>query len=651
MTRRLFIAEKPSLGKAIAAQIPGNPRGSRTHIQVGDSTVTWAFGHLYELAEPDAYLPDTPVGSNGRKKWRLEDLPVIPMDWRKIPKESARDQLAAIKTLLKESDEVVNAGDPDREGQLLIDEILEALKWKGPTKRIWLAALDPASVRKALADLKDNATYRPLRDAAEARSRADWLVGMNLTRCYTLKSSTQGVVSVGRVQTPTLALVVRRDAEIEDFKPVAFHVPITSFRHANGTYEGTWKAPDGAPGLDTEGRLIDAARADAVIAAVRGKSGTVRSSESQDGQEGPPLPFSLSKLQAAASAKYGLSAQETLAAAQALYETHKLTSYPRTDCQFLPESQRESAREVLVAVASVNPAMRDLIKDANLGLVSGAWNDKKITAHHGIIPTSHTGVQLMALTEAEQRVYDLIVRAYLVQFYPAHTFTKTTVITEGGGHEWEAKGRVVRAIGWRAVMQPDSDKTGETEPTLPAMRAGDSVAVTDSRVDHRTTKPPGRYTDGTLIAAMSSVHKLVSDPKIKARLKETSGLGTEATRAAILETLVKREFVERKGKQVISTPRGRALVAALPPVLTDPGVTGLWEDALSEVATGARTLAEFEERQRAFVVKRIEEAKAGPRLQMPAVSSALSGGQGGQSGARPGRPAGGQKKRRFPRRA
>lgn len=650
---RLFIAEKPSLGKAIAAQIPGNPRGSRTHIQVGDSTVTWAFGHLFELAEPDMYLPDTPTGTNGRKKWRMEDLPIIPTDWKKIPKDSAKDQLAAIKLLLKDADEVINAGDPDREGQLLIDEILEALKWKGPTRRIWLAALDPASVKKALADLRDNTTYRPLRDAAEARGRADWLVGMNLTRAYTLKSSTQGVVSVGRVQTPTLALVVRRDAEIEDFKPVAFHVPVVTFRHSNGDYAATWQAPEGAPGLDAEGRLIDAARADAIAAAVRGKSGTVRSAESTDGQEGPPLPFSLSKLQAAASAKHGLSAQETLAAAQALYETHKLTSYPRTDCQYLPESQREAAREVLAAVASVNPAMRDLIKNADLALVAAAWNDKKITAHHGIIPTTHGGVSLMTLTNTEQQVYDLIIRAYLVQFYPAHTFTKTVIVTEAGGHAWEAKGRIVKTVGWRAVMQPDADKDREAEPTLPAMRSGDSVTVTDARVDHRTTKPPARYTDGTLIAAMSSVHKLVTDPKIKARLKETSGLGTEATRANILETLVKREFIERKGKQVISTPRGRALAAALPPVLTDPGVTGLWEDALSEVAAGARTLAEFEERQKAFVVKRIEEAKAGPRLQMPAVSTA-SGGQGGQSAARPGRPgrpAGGQKKRRFPRRA
>lgn len=617
---RLFIAEKPSLGKAIAAQIPGNPRGSRTHIQIGDSIVTWAFGHLYELAEPDHYLPNTPTGTNGRKKWRLEDLPIIPSNWRKIPKETAKDQLAAIKLLLKDADEVVNAGDPDREGQLLIDEILEALKWKGPTQRIWLAALDPASVKKALADLKDNKDYRPLRDAAEARGRADWLVGMNLTRAYTLKSSTQGVVSVGRVQTPTLALVVRRDTEIEDFKPVTFHVPTVTFRHSNGEYRATWQAPDDAQGLDEEGRLIDAAIAESIISKAKNQTGVIGEYESKEAQDAPPLPFSLSKLQAAASAKYGLSAQDTLTAAQALYETHKLTSYPRTDCQFLPESQLGGARETLAAVGAVNPAMSDLVRGADLSLVSGAWNDKKITAHHGIIPTAHDKAQLMTLTDAEQKVYDLIVRAYLCQFYPPHTYTKTAVITKSAGHDWVAKGRVVKSMGWRSVMQTEADKDGEAEATLPSMRVGDGVTWVSGQVDHRVTKPPARFTDGTLIAAMSSVHKLVTDPKIKAKLKETSGLGTEATRANILETLVKREFIERKGKTVISTPRGRALVAALPPVLTDPGITGLWEDALSDVAGGIRTIEDFGERQKAFVVKRIDEAKAGPRLMMPAVS-------------------------------
>ncbi|MHB1608445.1 MAG: DNA topoisomerase III [Acidiferrobacter thiooxydans] len=616
---RLFIAEKPSLGKAIAAQLLGQKKAARTHIVCDNVTVTWAFGHLFELAEPDHYLAATvPTNGSGKKKWRLEDLPIMPQAWQKVAKSSAKDQLASIKALLKDASEVVNAGDPDREGQLLVDEILEALKWRGPTKRIWLAALDPASVQKALASLKDNKAYAPLRDAAEARSRADWLVGMNLTRAYTLKSNGAGVVSVGRVQTPTLALVVRRDAEIEAFVPTQFYVPVTTFRHQNGEYKATWKAPANFAGLDAEGRLISLPTAQDIAKAVAGKQGKVLSFESQDGQEGPPLPFTLSKLQAATSAKFGLSAQDTLNAAQALYEVHKLTSYPRTDCPYLPESQHADARLVLAAIATVNPAVAPLAQSADLSLKSAAWNDKKIGAHHGIVPTSHDQVQISALSEAERQVYDLIVRAYLAQFYPPHAFTKTLTVTDAGGHQWLARGRVIKAIGWRSVMQPDREKDEEEAQVLPLMKVGDPVAWVSGTIDHRVTKPPPRFTDGTLIAAMSSVHKLVTDPKIKARLKETSGLGTEATRANIIEVLLKREFLERKGKQVISTERGRLLVAALPEVLTDPGVTGLWEDALSEVAAGTRTLIEFETQQRAFVVKRVEVAKAGPALAMPA---------------------------------
>ena len=625
----LYIAEKPSLGKAIAAQLPGQKKASRTHIECGNSvTVTWAFGHLFEQAEPDAYLPDTvPKNGKGKKKWRLEDLPIIPQDWQKTPKPEAREQLTAIRKLLKDATEVVNAGDPDREGQLLIDEILDSLKWKGPTRRIWLAALDPASVQKALAGLKDNAAYRPLRDAAEARARADWLVGMNLTRAYTLKSNGQGVVSVGRVQTPTLALVVHRDLEIEQFNPVVFYVPVITSRHSNGTYKATWKAPADAAGLDgpcgpqcAEGRLINLPAAQAIIAAADHQAGTVKTFDTEDGQEPPPLPFTLSRLQAVASSRHGLSAKATLDAAQALYETHKLTSYPRTDCAYLPESQLSDARLVLAAVARVNPDMAGLVQGADMSLKSAAWNDGKITAHHGIIPTSHDQVSVDALSETERQVYDLICRAYLAQFYPPHRYTKTVTVTLSGGHEWEARGRTQLAAGWRAVLG-GQDKQDADAQVLPLMRVGDQVEWVDGRVDHRVTKPPPRFTDGTLITAMSSVHKLVTDPKIKARLRETSGLGTEATRVAILEVLIKRGFIERKGKTVLSTQAGRILVAALPPALTDPGVTGLWEDFLSEIASGTRTLDDFEKQQRAFVTKRVEAAKAGAALAMPAMAA------------------------------
>ena len=622
---KLFIAEKPSLGKAIAAQLPGLRKPTRTHIECGSGVVvTWAFGHLYEQCDPDHYLPDTvPKNGKGKKRWRLEDLPIIPETWQKIPKPEAREQLTAIRALLKSADEVVNAGDPDREGQLLVDEILEAMHWKGPTKRIWLAALDPASVQKALTDLKDNALYKPLRDAAEARGRADWLVGINLTRCYTLKSNGQGVVSVGRVQTPTLALVVRRDAEIDAFTPTTFYVPQVTFRHTNGDYKAVWKAPADAPGLDTEGRLVNLPTAQAIVQAADHQAGTIKAFDTENAAEPPPLPFTLSRLQATASAKHGLSAKDTLDAAQALYEVHKLTSYPRTDCPYLPESQLSDARLVLAAVAQVNPALDGLVKGADMSIKSAAWNDGKITAHHGIIPTSHDQVSVDALSEPERAVYDLIVRAYISQFYPPHRYTKTVTVTVSGGHEWEAKGRTQLAAGWRAVMGGQEKQDADVQ-ALPLMKVGDNVDWQDGRVDHRQTKAPARFTDGTLIAAMSSVHKLVTDPKIKARLKETSGLGTEATRASIIEVLIKRGFIERKGKTVLSTPAGSILVAALPPALTDPGVTGLWEDFLAEVAAGNRTLAEFETQQRAFVTKRVEAAKASAMLAMPTQPAATA---------------------------
>ena len=472
----LYIAEKPSLGKAIAAQLPGPRKPCRTHIECGGGVVvTWAFGHLYEQAEPDHYLPDTvPKNGKGKKKWRLEDLPIIPQEWQKVPKPEAREQLTAIRTLLKSATEVVNAGDPDREGQLLIDEILEAMHWRGPTKRIWLAALDPASVQKALADLKDNSVYRPLRDAAEARARADWLTGMNLTRAYTLKSNGQGVVSVGRVQTPTLALVVHRDAEIDAFSAVTFYVPVITFRHSNGTYKAAWKAPADAPGLDVEGRLTNLPAAQAIIAAADHQAGTVKAFDTEDASEAPPLPFTLSRLQATASAKHGLSAQDTLNAAQALYETHKLATYPRTDCPYLPESQLADARLVLAAVARVNPSLDGLVKGADMSLKSQAWNDKKITAHHGIIPTTHDQVSVDALSEVERQVYDLIVRAYVCQFYPPHRYTKTVTVTKCAGHEWEARGRTQLAAGWRTVLA-GSDKQDTDLQTLPLMRVGDQV--------------------------------------------------------------------------------------------------------------------------------------------------------------------------------
>jgi DNA topoisomerase-3 len=352
---RLFIAEKPSLGRAIAQFLPakGISRGSPpTHIVAGDDVVTWCFGHLLEMAEPEHY-------SEAFKKWDFEHLPMVPQEWHLIPKDDAKAQIKAIKALLAEADEVVNAGDPDREGQLLVDELLEHLGNKKPVKRIWLAALDETNVKKALGDLRDNRTgttpsgqqYQHLKTSAEARQRGDWLVGMNLTRAYTLSVRKYGyddVVSIGRVQTPTLALVVNRDLAIENFKPKDFFGVTASIKATGGAFFARWKPSDSVT-VDDAGRVLDKSVTDAVADKVRGQNGVVVQFDATEKKTAAPLPYSLSSLQLAANKKHGLSAQEVLDIAQELYEA-KLTTYPRTDCNYLPESQLKDAANMLAGL-------------------------------------------------------------------------------------------------------------------------------------------------------------------------------------------------------------------------------------------------------------------------------------------------------------
>lgn len=568
---KLIIAEKPSLAKAIR-DVVGK-----------EYTVTNAFGHILEQAEPDEYTPaDVPVNpKTGKKRWRLEDLPIFPQTWIKHPKPDAKDQLMKIKGMLKEVTLVVNAGDPDREGQLLIDEILEYCGYRGPVQRVWLASLDETSVKKAFANLRDNREYRALSQAAEARSQADWVVGMNLTRAWTIKNS--GLLSVGRVQTPTLALVVRRDLEIEQFKPRNFFEVIAHCHHQNGDFLAKWRpAVTDGPGFDEEGRLVDRKLADSIAARAAG-TGKIARYEAKDSKQSAPLPFSLSALQKAASAKFGMSANQVLETAQSLYEK-KITSYPRSDARYLPEEQHGDASRIL----SQLPVPDQLKVKASANRKHPAWNTGKVTAHHAIIPT---GDRATGLSDAEQKIYDLIWKSYVALFLPDYLYKAISVAVDLGGEQWTASGRLDLDIGWKALYgaatSADDDEDGEEgKAKLPAMTTGDAITGQKGEVQAKQTKPPARFTDGTMIEAMSNIHKFVTDAAAKAKLKETSGIGTEATRANVLETLVKRGFVERKGKQIISTQTGRSLVKALPEDLADPVTTARWEDHLSSIADG-----------------------------------------------------------------
>jgi DNA topoisomerase-3 len=645
----LFIAEKPSLGRAIAEHIPGTRRNGDGYIQIGnDIMVTWCVGHILELEPPEYYLPSSLKNEKGKVPWEKIPLPVIPEKWQLTPKKEMAQQLRVIQKLIKEATTIVNAGDPDREGQLLVDEVLEYSGNRKPVKRIWLAALDETNVKKALANLKDNREYANLKNAAEARQFADWMVGMNITIAYSVagrRGGYNGVLSVGRVQTPTLSLVVRRDEEIANFKPKDYFVLRGKFNHANGAFWATWKPRDSQNGLDLEGRCIDRNVATSVANRVLKKPATVVLCETKEGKQGPPNPFSLSKLQVLASARFGMSAQEVLNACQSLYEKHKLTSYPRTDCDYLPEDQHREAPGILAAIASNNSSLSGIVKGANPSLKSKAWDDKKITAHHAIVPTTKE-MSASSLSDDERRIYEIICKQYIAQFYPDRLYRDLKVEVECEGERFATGGQTTTHPGWKAVFGKESDddaedsKKDEPQQKLPEMKRGDAAPNTEVSVDAKKTQPPKRFTDGTLILAMTNIYQFVTDEKIKKILKQTAGIGTEATRAAIIETLLRRGFLVKKGKELWSTPNGGAFINCLPNELTDPGLTGLLEQSLSAVEEGKAPASKFLEGMANFVRRIVEKAKAA-NVTMPDQAESY----GGSSKSR-GKSSGGYKKRR-----
>ena len=616
---QLYLCEKPSQARDIAAIVGARDKGDGCYKGSG-VMVTWCLGHLLEMAPPEAY-------DAAYKHWELSHLPIIPEQWSLEVTDRGKAQFKAVAAALKQATEVVLATDADREGETIGREVLERCGWRGPIKRLWLSALDAASIRKALANLLPGAKTEPLYRAGLGRARADWLVGMNLSRLYTLlgrRDGGDGVISVGRVQTPTLKLVVDRDREIEGFKPVAFYVLDVDLRARAGSFRARWQPP--AAVCDAEGRCLRREAAMEASGKVKGREGRITRAEIERKKEGPPLPFDLSTLQQEGSRRFGMTAQQVLDIAQSLYETHKATSYPRTDCPYLPESQLAEASVVLKSLAESDPEFRPLVTGANAGLRSRAWNDARITAHHAIIPTTAC-VDIQRFTVDERLLYDLIRRRYVAQFYPEHQYDQTTIEVEIEGERFKASGRVSRVPGWRAVMEPlpaeeavEEDETAQQ--VLPPVVQGDAATVTDVSLETRKTKPPPRFTDGTLVAAMKSVAKYVQDPKLKAVLKETSGIGTEATRPSIIETLLKRGFLTRKGKkQLISTDVGRRVIDTLPVVVTDPATTAVWEQALDSIAQGKSALGEFMAAQTQWLTGLVRMAKASAPPHSPEVQS------------------------------
>lgn len=594
MKVRLFIAEKPSLARSIAAVLPKPQEATKLYIKAGDDVVAWAAGHLLEQAMPEQY-------DEKYKRWNLDDLPIFPSEWQMLVKKESKDLFDNIKKLLKKADVVVNAGDCDREGQLLIDEILEYCGYKGKVLRILISDTNPEAVRKALDSLKPNTDFQGDRDAARARSQADWLHGMNMTRLYTKLAEKNGYnggpLRIGRVKTPVTALVVNRDLEIESFVPKPFWTIRAEITVSGGTFGATWKPKEEQSGLDEEGHLIDKAIGEGLVSHLKGHPAVITKYESKKQAVKPPLGFSMPRLQMAASKKYDLSPSRVLEICQKLYEQGIMT-YPRSDCEYLPESHQEEAGKVFEVIEKLSSLK---VPDGiDKGRKTPVFNSKKVEEHHAIIPSASCKAA-SALQGDEALIFELVSRRYLSFFMPDYEYLQVNIGVEIGDEKFAASGRQVQNEGWKAVEKDVTDKDEEgkedTEDNapLPPVSEGEKGECQDVQLQEKKTKAPARFTEASILKAMNEVHRFVSDPEIKKVLKETDGIGTAATQAGILKELIDFGQFQKQGKQLISTPAARSLIQALPKEITLPDMTAIWELKFRKIKEGELSIGEVME--------------------------------------------------------
>lgn len=571
-----------------------------------DVIVTWCIGHLLEAAPPERYGEEF-------KRWSLEHLPIVPNPWRLEVKPSTATQFKTVQRLIGTAGEVVIATDADREGEMIAREVLEACGYRGRLFRLWLSALNDTSIRSALAALKPGHLTKPLYDAALARSRADWLVGMNLTRLFTLlgrRAGLNSVLSVGRVQTPTLQLVIDRDRAIASFRPVPYWVIDVQLAaggdNPGAPFRARWIAPEEA--ADEAGRCIREASAQAAAQSFhRAALAQVSAVKTERAREPPPLPFDLTTLQAECSARFGLDVDETLELAQGLYERRKAITYPRTDSGYLPTSMLAEVPAVLDALIATDPAIRPIINTLDRSLRSRAWDDSRVGAHHGMIPTIEPA-DMSRFSEKERLVYQLIRGRFLAQFLPAHEYDHTVAQLTCSGERLQATGKQVRIVGWRSLLleraPADADDGAVlSNQVLPPLAFGTRCAVRAVDLKPLKTQAPRPYTQGELIKAMKGVARLVSDPKLKRTLNDTTGIGTEATRASIIHGLIRRGYLKKSGRDVRASDMALTLIDVLPAAIRDPATTAVWEQALERIAEGGMTLGAFVEHQARWVTE------------------------------------------------
>ena len=589
---RLFIAEKPSLARSIAAVLSKPQENNKLYIKAGDDIVAWAAGHLLEQAMPESY-------DEKYKRWNVDDLPIFPNVWKMLVKKECKDLFDNLKKLLKQADIVVNAGDCDREGQLLIDEILDYCGYKGEVLRILISDTNPEAVKKALDNLKPDSDFHGDRDAALARSRADWLHGMNLTRLYTKMAEKNGYnggpLRIGRVKTPVTALVVRRDEAIEFFNSKPFWVIRANIEVASGSFNATWKPHDEQQGLDEEKRLVDKSVAEALVTGLKGKSATITQYESKKVTSKPPVGFSLPKLQMIASKKYDLSPAKTLEICQKLYEQGILT-YPRSDCEFLPDAHHDDAQNVFAVIEKLSSVK--VPEAVDKGRSTPVFNSKKVEEHHAIIPSA--SCKLSKLLEGDEAlIFELVAKRYISFFMPDYEVLQVNINADIDGELFSASGRQILNEGWKSVEKDSQDKDEEKEndeennsAPLPQTSEGENGSCNAINLLEKKTKAPARFTEATLLKAMNEVYRYVLNAEIKKILKETDGIGTAATQAGIIKELIDSGMLIKKEKNLISSPAARSLIHALPENITLPDLTAIWETYFRKVKDSEMSIDE-----------------------------------------------------------
>jgi DNA topoisomerase-3 len=584
--KTLVIAEKPSVARDLADALPGKFENNDSYLESEDTVITFAVGHLVELTDPEDY-------DERFKKWRMADLPIVPEEFRlRARDKKAEKQLKVIHKLLKREDvdRIVNACDAGREGELIFAYIYETSGVDKPVERLWISSMTKAAIKDGFEKLRPGEQLRPLEAAARSRSEADWLVGMNATRAATIRGRAWvgGVVSLGRVQTPTLALMVKREREIQAFVPEPYWLVHAQF---DPRYEGLWFEGE-------ETRLKDGKRADEIAAKVSGASGVVESVERKEQSERAPLLYDLTSLQRDANRRFGFSARRTLQAAQSLYEDKKAITYPRTNSRWLSGdlvSQLKPTAATLQPIGEYADAAKYVLGLQQLPL-GRVVNDSKVSDHHAIIPTD-VGHELDRFSPDERRVFDLVARRFLAVFHPPARYARTTVITLVEEERFRSRGKITLEPGWRGVYGLESDEDrkarqqeedAENESAeLPPLEQGQQVKCASAEVEAKETKPPPRYTEATLLSAMETAGKLIDDEELREAMKE-SGLGTPATRAETIETLIRREYIERAGKDLTPTPKGLQVISMLEEhPLTSPELTGDWEKRLTDIERGA----------------------------------------------------------------